>query len=227
MTPTDSAEKVVAEWRAAMEGVTPGPWKWWTSCSWRRLSSAARGYDRDGGVICPIVSRSDGHPDLIVSDEDMAFIARCSPSGISGLLALIERVERERDDEKERADMHARQMINQNRRIEAAEARVTALEAEKAGLVKALTDPVAVHRNMLAGTIAKPSTMNIAHLYPEVQQMRQALIATLKHFRHPTSAEHETRDKVMAALGHFDDPPLTPMFQALSRSSTEVKNDDL
>jgi hypothetical protein len=69
--------------------VTPGPWKWWTSCSWRRLSSAVRGHDRDGGVICPIVSRSDGHPDLIVSDEDMAWIARCSPSGIRSLLDLL------------------------------------------------------------------------------------------------------------------------------------------
>jgi hypothetical protein len=80
---------VVAEWTTAMEGVTPGPWKWWTSCSWRRLSSAVRGHDRDGGVICPIVSRSDGHPDLIVSDEDMAWIARCSPSGIRSLLDLL------------------------------------------------------------------------------------------------------------------------------------------
>lgn len=131
--------------------------------------------------------------------------------------ATIERVERERDEAWGQAHLG-------HSRAEAAEARVTALEAEKAGLVKALTDPVVVHRNMLAGSIARPNTMNIAHLYPEVQQMRQALIATLKHFRHPTSAEHETRDKVMAALSHFDDPPLTPMFQTLSRSTE--KNDD-
>jgi hypothetical protein len=107
----------------------------------------------------------------------------------------------------------------------AAEARVTALEAEKAVSGDVLMDPVAVHLNLLRGGIAKPSVDNIAHLYPEVWAMKEALIATLKHFRHPTSAEHETRDKVMAALSHFDDPPLTPMFQALSRSSTEVKND--
>lgn len=49
---------------------TPPPWKWWTSNSFKRLSSA----DKDGGVICPTVQRSDGHPDLIVSKEDMALI---------------------------------------------------------------------------------------------------------------------------------------------------------
>lgn len=73
-----------------------------------------------------------------------------------------------------------------------------------------LTDPVAVHRSMLAGAIAKPSLMNLAHLYPEVQQMRQALIATLKHFRWPTSAEHQTRDQVISALAPFDDLPMIP-----------------
>ena len=49
---------------------TPPPWKWWDSNSFRRLSSA----NKDGGVICPTVQRSDGHPDLIVSKEDMALI---------------------------------------------------------------------------------------------------------------------------------------------------------
>ena len=54
---------------------TPGPWRWWTSNSWRRLSSDHRNHPQDGGVLCPTVSRSDGHPDLIVSDADMALIA--------------------------------------------------------------------------------------------------------------------------------------------------------
>ena len=52
--------------------VTAGPWRWWTSCSWRRLSSDANG--KDGGVACPYVSRGDGHPDINISDADMAFI---------------------------------------------------------------------------------------------------------------------------------------------------------
>jgi hypothetical protein len=130
--------------------------------------------------------------------------------------ATIERVERERDEAWGQAHLG-------HSRAEAAEARVTALEAEKAVSRDVLMDPVAVHLNLLRGGIAKPSVDNIAHLYPEVWAMKEALIATLKHFRHPTSAEHETRDKVMAALAPFGELPLTPM--ALSRS-TEVKNDE-
>lgn len=70
---------------------TPGPWKWWTSNSFRRLSSEV---DRkDGGVICPIVSRSGGHPDLTVKREDMALIA-AAPE----LLEALQRFYRWYDD---------------------------------------------------------------------------------------------------------------------------------
>lgn len=41
---------------------TPGPWKWWTSCSFRRLSSERTG--RDGDVLHAVVQGSDGHPDI-------------------------------------------------------------------------------------------------------------------------------------------------------------------
>ena len=51
---------------------TPGPWEWWTSNSFLRLSSKATG--KDGGVIDSTVMR-DGHPTLIVKKEDMALIA--------------------------------------------------------------------------------------------------------------------------------------------------------
>ena len=50
---------------------TPGPWQWWTSNSFLRLSSQATG--KDGGVIDSYVMR-DGHPSLRVSKEDMALI---------------------------------------------------------------------------------------------------------------------------------------------------------
>jgi hypothetical protein len=55
---------------------TPGPWKWWTSNSWRRLTAhdVAGRYERDGNVLCPIKCR-DGHPDVIISEADMALIA--------------------------------------------------------------------------------------------------------------------------------------------------------
>lgn len=51
---------------------TPGPWVWWTSNSWRRLK-----HDRAGltmNVLEPYVC-SDGHPDVTVSEENMALIA--------------------------------------------------------------------------------------------------------------------------------------------------------
>jgi hypothetical protein len=35
---------------------------WWTSCSFRRLSSAATG--KDGDVLRGVVQPSDGHPDV-------------------------------------------------------------------------------------------------------------------------------------------------------------------
>lgn len=55
---------------------TPGPWKWWTSNSWRRLSCDAGGVPHiDGGVLCPVTQRPDNHPDVLVSEEDMALIA--------------------------------------------------------------------------------------------------------------------------------------------------------
>ncbi|EAQ0352151.1 hypothetical protein LEZ21_004078 [Salmonella enterica subsp. enterica serovar Kedougou] len=51
---------------------TPGPWQWWTSNSFLRLSSQATG--KDGGVIDSYVMK-DGHSSLIVSKEDMNLIA--------------------------------------------------------------------------------------------------------------------------------------------------------
>lgn len=56
---------------------TPGPWQWWTSNSWRRLTAhnlPGGRYEREGNVICPIVA-SDRHPDLSISGADMALIS--------------------------------------------------------------------------------------------------------------------------------------------------------
>ena len=77
MTPIERSKALLAE-------ATPSPWVWWTSSSWRRLS-----HDADGDVICPVVSRSDGHPDLEVSEPDMALIAALR----NAAPALIEFVE--------------------------------------------------------------------------------------------------------------------------------------
>lgn len=51
---------------------TRGPWKWWTSNSWRRLKHDSRGLTMS--VLEPFVAR-DGHPDCDVKPGDMALIA--------------------------------------------------------------------------------------------------------------------------------------------------------
>ena len=51
---------------------TPGPWEWWTSNSFLRLSSKTTG--KDGGVVDSMVMR-DGHPTLLVKKGDMALIS--------------------------------------------------------------------------------------------------------------------------------------------------------
>lgn len=51
---------------------TPGPWKWWTSNSWRRLKRDACGVTQS--VLEPYVCK-DGHPDCSVSDADMDLMA--------------------------------------------------------------------------------------------------------------------------------------------------------
>ena len=58
------------------EAATPGEWEWWTSNSRRRLRSQQGGRDRSkftGDVLTPTIER-DGHPDLNVSEADMAII---------------------------------------------------------------------------------------------------------------------------------------------------------
>lgn len=63
---------------------TPGPWEWWTSNSFLRLSSKATG--KDGGVI-DSYRMSDGHTSLSVKYEDMALIA-AAPDLLDALVRL-------------------------------------------------------------------------------------------------------------------------------------------
>lgn len=64
---------------------TPGPWEWWTSNSFLRLSSKATG--KDGDVIDSF-KMSDGHTSLSVRHEDMALIA-AAPDLLQALQALM------------------------------------------------------------------------------------------------------------------------------------------
>lgn len=96
--------EVVAEWRAAMEGVPDGPWKWYP---WHVEEGPPTVYVKEGWLLC-----------AVPSDDHAKWVARCSPAGISGLLALIEsqratieRVERERDEAKAVAYERAAEMV--------------------------------------------------------------------------------------------------------------------
>jgi hypothetical protein len=68
---------------------TPGPWKWWTSNSWRRLRRDDFGIAQT--VLEPCVA-TDGHPDVTVSEADMALIA-AAPELLAALQSLIDRIE--------------------------------------------------------------------------------------------------------------------------------------
>ena len=65
---------------------TPGPWEWWTSNSFLRLSSRATG--KDGGVI-DSYAMSDGHTSLSVIKADMALIA-AAPDLLEALKSIME-----------------------------------------------------------------------------------------------------------------------------------------
>ncbi|ELY5855624.1 hypothetical protein QLY72_21915 [Cronobacter malonaticus] len=65
---------------------TPGPWEWWTSNSFLRLSSQATG--KDGGVI-DSYAMSDGHTSLSVSKADMALIA-AAPDLLEALQEFVD-----------------------------------------------------------------------------------------------------------------------------------------
>ena len=51
------------ELRALLAAATPGPWEWWTSNSFRRLSSNAT--RKDGDVMHGVAQR-DGHGDVVL-----------------------------------------------------------------------------------------------------------------------------------------------------------------
>jgi hypothetical protein len=69
--------------RAAIEaGPTDGPWEWWTSCSYRRLSAGGK----DGAVLYPEVQRSDNHGDIVGSAVNTKYIESADPTTIRTLL---------------------------------------------------------------------------------------------------------------------------------------------
>lgn len=67
---------------------TPGPWRWWTSCSFRRLSSDATG--KDGDVLHGSI-QSDGVADIVGSEEDRALI-EAAVNALPSLIAEMRRM---------------------------------------------------------------------------------------------------------------------------------------
>ncbi len=68
---------------------TKGPWKWWTSNSWRRLVGGPPGEEKM--VAEPTTHPEDGHLNIAISLDDMAFMERavnCHEELLIGLKRL-------------------------------------------------------------------------------------------------------------------------------------------
>jgi len=74
--------------KTALAHMTKGPWRWWTSNSFRRLSSDPSGKDGDVAYGCV---HSDGHPDIAISEENMEGIVVMRNHG-EALVAEIEKL---------------------------------------------------------------------------------------------------------------------------------------
>lgn len=77
----------IEELRFLRREATPGPWRWWTSNSHRRLSSDATG--KDGDVVSAFRAR-DGLSILSVKDADADLIV----AAVNELSALLDEIER-------------------------------------------------------------------------------------------------------------------------------------
>jgi hypothetical protein len=94
-------EKLEAELRAGLKGVTAGPWR-----SVRHIDDE-RGRDFDGYVVQEMRVRGDGRisGELVSGDlngmaeSDANHLARCSPDNIRVLLDELSRLRAERDDQ--------------------------------------------------------------------------------------------------------------------------------
>lgn len=87
---------------------TPGPWEWWTSNSFLRLSSRATG--KDGDVIDSF-SMSDGATSLSVKVADMHLIA-AAPELLEALLSTVNMDYEPKRDGSDSVYLNARSAIN-------------------------------------------------------------------------------------------------------------------
>lgn len=67
-------------------------WKWWDSCSFRRLTFEDGLDRRDGSALHGTVQRSDGHPDVSMAPGVREFIEAASPMAVGHLAAHVARL---------------------------------------------------------------------------------------------------------------------------------------
>lgn len=60
-------------------------WKWWDSCSFRRLTFEDGPDRRDGSALHGTVQASDGHPDVSMAPGVREFIEAASPQAVGQL----------------------------------------------------------------------------------------------------------------------------------------------
>ncbi|MCT9017121.1 hypothetical protein N6G05_26580 [Cupriavidus gilardii] len=85
------------------KAATPGPWEWWTSNSFLRLSGPD---GRDGGVLYACNIRNE-YATVVVSEADRRFIAEAR-TALPALIARIRELEQERDHYRMAAEAEAR-----------------------------------------------------------------------------------------------------------------------
>ncbi len=211
-TPTDSAEKVVAELRALASQATSGKWYIYTGEDGEPISVAADGVGPNGGWVGKTIARfgvpyRDRTAEQIAADA--AYLKAAQPAAILALLALIESQGATIDELREQVADETRDFDggyeagqgDMQGKLDAAEARVTALEAEKAGLVKAVT-PSPKTKAAYIGEFHFDWTVWDPNGEEQITHRVQVPWTTIK--------------QIMSAI----------RAQALSRSSTEVKNDE-
>ena len=67
-------------------------WKWWDSCSFRRLTFEDGPDRRDGSALHGTVQASDGHPDVSMAPGVREFIEAASPMAVGQLAAIAARL---------------------------------------------------------------------------------------------------------------------------------------
>lgn len=64
-------------------------WKWWDSCSFRRLTFEDGPDRRDGSALHGTVQASDGHPDVSMAPGVREFIEAANPRAVAALCAEL------------------------------------------------------------------------------------------------------------------------------------------